>query len=71
MAAISLILKNQSSTDIELDLTDQYGGNFNAQIPASTSQNHTLMEGSKIKSHEQALHTVNAEDTNKEIVIAE
>jgi hypothetical protein len=71
MNPISVILKNNSSMDIDVDLIDGYGGNFTTNVAGSTAQNQTLMEGSAITINGQTIHTVSAEDANMEITIAE
>ena len=69
-AAVSLILKNNSSQPVELALIDQYGGNFTATIDAGMSQNQTLQLKSPIKIGEVVVHIVLPEDEGKEVIIA-
>ena len=68
--AVSVILKNDSGSSVDVELVDQYGGNFTVTIEAGTSQNQTLQLGSKIKIGGNTVHEVTAEDEGKEIVIA-
>ena len=68
--AVSVILKNDSGSSVDVELVDQYGGNFTATIEPGPSQNQTLQVGSKIKIGGTTVHEVTAEDEGKEIVIA-
>lgn len=68
--AVSVILKNDSGSSVEVELVDQYGGNFTVTVEPGTSQNQTLQAGSKIKIGGNTVHEVTAEDEGKEIVIA-
>ncbi len=68
--AVNLILKNTSGSDVDVELIDMYGGNFTANIPADTAQNHGLMEGRDIVVNGQTVHTVTSADENMEIVVA-
>lgn len=47
--AVNVILKNNSSGSVEVELIDQYGGNFTATIDAGMSTNSTLKVNSEIK----------------------
>lgn len=69
--SVSVILKNNSATEVELELIDFYGGNFKAFIDPGMAQNHTLMDGSDIICGGQVVHKVMPEDSNKEILVAE
>ena len=68
--AVNVILKNNSSAAIEVELIDQYGGNFTATIDASTSQNQTLKSDSEMKVKDGATRKVTADDEGKEVSIA-
>ncbi len=68
--AVNLILKNNSSSTVEVELIDQYGGNFTASIDAGMSQNQTLQDGSEVKVSGHPVHVVKTGDDGKEIVIA-
>jgi hypothetical protein len=68
--AVNVILKNASSATVELELIDQYGGNFTASVDAGMSQNQTLKANSEIKIGGKAVHVVTAEDEGKEVVVA-
>lgn len=67
---VNLILKNESSSAVEVALIDQYGGNFTATIDAGTSQNQTLKAKSEIKIADKVVHVAMPGDEGKEIVIA-
>jgi hypothetical protein len=69
-AVVSLILKNNSSSPVEVALVDQYGGNFTVTIDAGMSQNQSLRMQSPIKIAENVVHVIVPEDEGKEIVIA-
>jgi hypothetical protein len=69
-AVVSLILKNNSSSAVEVALIDQYGGNFTVTINAGMSQNQSLKIQSPIKIAENVVHVVVLEDEAKEIIIA-
>ncbi len=68
--AVNVILKNGSSSTIEVELIDQYGGNFTISIDAGASQNQTLKTNSEIKVKDGAVRVVNADDEGKELDIA-
>ncbi|MFZ5799261.1 MAG: hypothetical protein ACYCYR_02035 [Desulfobulbaceae bacterium] len=68
--AVNVLLKNNSSGGIEVELLDQYGGNFTASIDAGMSTNQTLKVNSEIKVGGAAVHVVTTEDEGKEIVVA-
>ena len=67
---VNVILKNSSSTAIEVELIDQYGGNFTVTLEAGSSQNHTLKMNSEAKVKGGATHVVTADDEGKEVSIA-
>jgi hypothetical protein len=67
---VNLILKNDSSSSVEVALIDQYGGNFSATLDAGTSQNQTLKVKSEIKVAGTVVHVAMPEDEGKEILIA-
>lgn len=67
---VNVILKNNSSAAIEVELIDQYGGNFTATIDASTSQNQTLKVDSEMKVKDGATRKVTADDEGKEVTLA-
>lgn len=67
---VNLILKNDSSSSVEVALIDQYGGNFTATIDAGTSQNQTLKVKSEIKIADKVVHVAMPQDEGKEIRIA-
>ncbi len=69
--AVSVILKNASSSSVDVELIDQYGGNFTATIDAGMSQNHTLKVGSDVMVGGSSVHVVAAGDDGKEIVVAQ
>ncbi|MDX9970588.1 MAG: hypothetical protein RBS56_01640 [Candidatus Gracilibacteria bacterium] len=69
--SVSVILKNNSSAPVELDLIDFYGGNFKAFIEPGMAQNHTLMEGSDVVLAGKVVYKIGLNDANKEIVVAE
>jgi len=69
-AAVSLILKNNSSSPVEVALIDQYGGNFTATIDAGMGQNQTLKVKSPIKIGDAVVYVVVPEDEGKEVIIA-
>ncbi|MCI5141256.1 MAG: hypothetical protein D3909_05920 [Candidatus Electrothrix sp. ATG1] len=68
--AVNVILKNNSSAAIEVELIDQYGGNFTATIEAGTSQNQTLKVDSEMKVKDGATRKVTTKDEGKEVTIA-
>jgi hypothetical protein len=67
---VNLILKNDSSSSVEVALIDQHGGNFTVTIDAGTSQNQTLKVKSEIKIADKVVHIAMPEDEGKEIIIA-
>ncbi len=67
--AVNIILKNDSSAAIEVELVDQYGGNYKAGLDAGMSQNHTVMINSEVKVDGNSVHVVAAEDEGKEVLI--
>lgn len=68
--AVNLILKNDSSSSVEVELIDQYGGNFTVSIDGGTSQNQALKVNSEIKVSGNAVHLVVPEDEGMEVLIA-
>ena len=68
--AINVILKNNSSSAIEVELIDQYGGNYSITLDAGASQNHTVKMNSEVKVKDGAIHVVTADDEGKEVSIA-
>jgi len=68
--AVNVILKNASSGTVEVELIDQYGGNFKASLDAGMSQNHTLKVNSEIKVGGKSVHVVVSGDEGKEVVVA-
>lgn len=69
-AAVNLMLKNDSGSSVDVELVDQYGGNFTASVDGGTSQNQTLQSGSEIKIGGSPIHVVAPSDEGTEIVIA-
>ena len=68
--AVNVILKNNSSSGVDVELVDQYGGNFTAAIDGGMSQNHTLKAGSEVKVNGAAVHVVAKRDEGREVVVA-
>lgn len=68
--AVNVILKNNSSAAIEVELIDQYGGNFTATIEPGTSQNQALKADSDMKVKDGKTRKVTAEDEGKEVTLA-
>ena len=68
--AVNVILKNDSGGAVEVELVDQYGGNFKVTVDSGTSQNQTLKVQSEILVAGNAVHTVVPEDEGMEVVIA-
>ncbi len=68
--AVNIMLKNASSASVEVELIDQYGGNFKATVDAGMSQNHSLKNQSVVKVGDQTVYVVTAADEGKEVVIA-
>lgn len=68
--AVNLILKNNSSASVEVELIDQYGGNFKATVDAGASQNQALKVQSEIVVAGSSVHVVVPEDEGMEVVIA-
>jgi len=68
--AVNVILKNASSATVDVELIDQYGGNFTATIDAGMSQNHSLKVNSAVKVGGNTVHTVTPKDEGKEVVVA-
>ena len=68
--AVNVILKNNSSAAIEVELVDQYGGNFTATIEPGTSQNQTLKADTEMKVKDGNTRKVTAEDEGKEVTLA-
>lgn len=68
--AVNIILKNDSSSPVDLALIDQYGGNFTVTVEAGMSQNQTLKAGSEIKIGETVVYVATPADEGKEIIIA-
>lgn len=65
--AVNVILKNGSSSTIEVELIDQYGGNFTISLDSETSQNHALKVNSEIKVKGGATRKVSEDDEGEEI----
>lgn len=68
--AVNVILKNNSSAAIEVELIDQYGGNFTTTIEPGTSQNQALKTDSEMKVKDGNTRKVTAEDEGKEVTLA-
>ncbi|WP_339134000.1 MAG: hypothetical protein WGN25_14235 [Candidatus Electrothrix sp. GW3-4] len=68
--AVNVILKNNSSAAIEVELIDQYGGNFTTTIEPGTSQNQVLKADSEMKVKDGSTRKVTAEDEGKEVTLA-
>jgi hypothetical protein len=69
--AVHVILQNNASSSVNVELIDQYGGNFTASIDAGMSQNQTLRNGSEIKVNGSAVHVISANDKGKTVVVAQ
>lgn len=70
-AAVNVLLKNNADSTVDVELIDQYGGNFTASITGGMSQNQSLRAGSEIKVGGATVHVVAVGDEGSEIVIAE
>ncbi len=68
--ALNVILKNNSSSSIDVELIDQYGGNFTASVDAGMGSSQTLKTDSEIKVRGATVHVLTSTDEGKEIVIA-
>ncbi|MFH2123605.1 MAG: hypothetical protein ABIJ50_09020 [Pseudomonadota bacterium] len=68
---MNVLLKNNSSAAVDVELIDQYGGNFTATIDGGMSQNQSLQSSSQIKVGGNVIYKVSTNDEGQEIVIAE
>ena len=68
--AVNVMLKNSSSSTIEVELTDQYGGNYTITLDSGAVQNHTVQINSEVKVKDGETHVVTADDEGKEVIIA-
>ncbi|MFH0783064.1 MAG: hypothetical protein V2B20_14100 [Pseudomonadota bacterium] len=66
---VNLILKNDSSNSLQVELIDQYGGNFTITLEPGTSQNQALKMNSKVIVGGKSVHVATAKDDGKEVVI--
>ncbi len=67
---VNLILKNDSSAAVDVELVDQFGGNYMATVDPGMSQNQSLKVNSEIRVAGNVVHVVTPEDEGKEIIIA-
>lgn len=68
--AVNVILKNESSSTVVVELIDQYGGNFTASIDGGMSQNHTVKNGSQVKINGAVVHVIKSGDEGQIVVVA-
>jgi hypothetical protein len=66
---VHLILKNNSSNSLQVELIDQYGGNFTITLEPGSSQNQTLKLNSDVTVGGKSVHVATAKDDGKEVVI--
>ena len=66
---VNLILKNNSSNSLQVELIDQYGGNFTITLEPGSSQNQTLKLNSKVTVGGKSVHVATAKDDGKEVEI--
>ncbi len=66
---VNLILKNNSSNSLQVELIDQYGGNFTITLEPGSSQNQALKLNSKVTVGGKSVHVATAKDEGKEVVI--
>lgn len=69
--AVHVILKNDSSSSVDVELIDQYGGNFSASIDGGMASNQTLKVDSDIVVNGSSVHRVASSDESQEIVVAQ
>lgn len=69
--AVNLILKNNSGSEVKVEMIDMYGGNFSTTIAPGMAQNQALKEDSEIIVSGNSVHKVSSVDENMEVVIAE
>lgn len=69
--AVHVILQNNGSSPVTVELIDQYGGNFSAEIDSGMSQNHTLKNNSSVKVNGASIHVISTQDDGKTVVVAQ
>lgn len=68
-ASVSLILKNESSGEVQVEMIDRYGGNVTVTIESGTSQNHTVKLNSALKVDGNTVHKATTKDEGTEVVV--
>ncbi len=66
---VNLILKNDSSGGVQVEMIDQYGGNVTVTIDSGTSQNHTVKLNSAVKVDGDTVLKATAKDEGREVLV--
>ena len=66
---VYLTLKNGAPSPVKVELVDEYGRVFGANLGPGASQNFTLKDGSNIKANGRVVHVVNQGDQKRVVTI--
>jgi hypothetical protein len=66
---VNLLLRNDSSGSVEVEMVDQYGGNVTVTVESGTSQNHTVKLNSAVKVEGNTILRATAKDDGREVVV--
>ena len=66
---VNLMLKNDSSGGVQVEMIDQYGGNVTVTIDSGTSQNHTVKLNSAVIVDGNTIFKATAKDEGREVVV--
>lgn len=66
---VNIILKNESSGGVQVEMIDQYGGNVTVTVESDTSQNHTVKLNSAVRVDGNTVLKATARDEGTEIVV--
>jgi hypothetical protein len=66
---VNIMLKNDSSGAVQVEMIDQYGGNVTVTVEPGTSQNHAVKLNSAVKAGGKTVLKATAKDEGKEVVV--
>jgi cytochrome c biogenesis protein ResB len=66
---VNIMLKNNSSSSVQVEMLDMYGGNVTVTVQPGTSQNHAVKLNSAVKVGGKTVLQATAKDEGKEVVV--
>lgn len=70
MSYVKVTLKNNSSSEVQLEVSESSSSTTSTSLSGGSSREFTLYDGSAIKVNGSSVHTVSSSDEGQEVAVA-